>query len=158
MEFIMTYGWAILVVLVVIGALVYFGVLSPSTILGGRCTFPSKMGCVSEALIDSTANQITMSLINNVGFTITFTYGSPPYYSVVIRDDIGIHFTKVENRSIRIQPNQLFIFVYDVNAVYHEFKQKGVADMQEPANRDYGMRDFDLFDLNGHRITFGKNI
>jgi len=31
MEFLMTYGWAILVVLVVIGALAYFGVLSPSS-------------------------------------------------------------------------------------------------------------------------------
>ena len=29
MEFLMTYGWAILVVLVAIGALAYFGVLSP---------------------------------------------------------------------------------------------------------------------------------
>ena len=31
MEFLMTYGWAILVVLVVIGALAYFGILSPTT-------------------------------------------------------------------------------------------------------------------------------
>lgn len=29
MEFLMTYGWAILVVLIAIGALAYFGVLSP---------------------------------------------------------------------------------------------------------------------------------
>jgi uncharacterized protein (UPF0333 family) len=29
MEFLMTYGWAILVVLAAIGALAYFGVLSP---------------------------------------------------------------------------------------------------------------------------------
>jgi len=28
-EFLMTYGWAIIVVLVVVGALAYFGVLSP---------------------------------------------------------------------------------------------------------------------------------
>ncbi len=79
-----------------------------------------------------------------LGFVITFTYGNPPYYSVVKRDDIGIHFTKVENRSIGIQPNQLFIFVYDVDVVYHEFKQKGIVNMQEPANRDYGMRDFEF--------------
>jgi len=72
MEFIMTYGWAILVVLVVIGALVYFGVLSPSTILGARCTFPAKFGCVGDPLIDSTTNQITLALVNNVGFSVLF--------------------------------------------------------------------------------------
>jgi len=38
MEFLMTYGWAILVVLVVIGALAYFGVLSPATLLPEKCT------------------------------------------------------------------------------------------------------------------------
>ncbi len=38
MEFLMTYGWAILVVLVVIGALTYFGVLNPGTFMPSRCT------------------------------------------------------------------------------------------------------------------------
>jgi len=33
MEFLMTYGWAILVVLVAIGALAYVGVLSPEKFL-----------------------------------------------------------------------------------------------------------------------------
>ncbi len=44
-EFLMTYGWAILVVLVVIGALAYFGVLSPSTFLPEKCTFPAGTSC-----------------------------------------------------------------------------------------------------------------
>ncbi len=38
MEFLMTYGWAILVVLAAIGALAYFGVLSPSNLLPSKCT------------------------------------------------------------------------------------------------------------------------
>ena len=71
-----------------------------------------------------------------LGFDITFTYGDPPYYSVVIREDIGIHFYKVDS-SISIQSNQLVIFVYDVDALYHEFQQKGVKDMtnQHPEPR-----------------------
>jgi len=36
MEFLMTYGWAILVVLVAIAALAYFGVLSPEKFLPDR--------------------------------------------------------------------------------------------------------------------------
>ena len=38
MEFLMTYGWAILVVLIVIGALAYFGVLNPQNLLPEKCT------------------------------------------------------------------------------------------------------------------------
>jgi len=37
MEFLMTYGWAILVVLIAIGALAYFGVLSPEQFLPEKC-------------------------------------------------------------------------------------------------------------------------
>jgi hypothetical protein len=45
MEFLMTYGWAILVVLVAIGALAYFGVLNPSRFLPSSCTIAPGFGC-----------------------------------------------------------------------------------------------------------------
>ncbi|MAG08191.1 hypothetical protein CMO89_01855 [Candidatus Woesearchaeota archaeon] len=44
MEFLMTYGWAILVVLVAIGALAYFGVLSPEKFLPEKCLIASGSG------------------------------------------------------------------------------------------------------------------
>jgi len=47
MEFIMTYGWAILVVLVAIAALAYFGVLSPAKFLPERCQLPAGLFCKS---------------------------------------------------------------------------------------------------------------
>lgn len=45
MEFLMTYGWAILVVLVAIGALAYFGVLSPGRFLPSSCTIGPGIAC-----------------------------------------------------------------------------------------------------------------
>lgn len=45
MEFLMTYGWAILVVLVAIGALAYFGVLNPSRFLPNSCTVAPGISC-----------------------------------------------------------------------------------------------------------------
>ncbi len=45
MEFLMTYGWAILVVLVVIGALAYFGVLNPQQFLPKKCLFVTGLVC-----------------------------------------------------------------------------------------------------------------
>ncbi len=64
MEFLMTYGWAILVVLVVIGALAYFGVLSPSTLLPEKCTFPVSVNCVDHS-VSQTA--VTLVLLNGAG-------------------------------------------------------------------------------------------
>ena len=44
MEFLMTYGWAILVVLSAIGALAYFGVLNPDRFLPEKCIIASGSG------------------------------------------------------------------------------------------------------------------
>ncbi|MBW2977942.1 hypothetical protein KY331_03795 [Candidatus Woesearchaeota archaeon] len=76
MEFIMTYGWAILVVLVAIGALAYFGVLSPAKFLPERCQLQAGLYCKSfkvttsgtELIIQNTLGKdITVQTINITG-------------------------------------------------------------------------------------------
>ncbi len=64
MEFLMTYGWAILVVLVVIGALAYFGVLSPSTLLPEKCSFPVSVNCVDHSVSQT---GVSVVLLNGAG-------------------------------------------------------------------------------------------
>ncbi len=68
MEFLMTYGWAILVVLAAIAALAYFGVLSPDRFLPEKCTMPSGIACLDFAVTGST---VTVSLQNAAGFDMT---------------------------------------------------------------------------------------
>ncbi len=45
LEFLMTYGWAILIVLIAIGALAYFGVLNPARLIPRMCTFVPGISC-----------------------------------------------------------------------------------------------------------------
>jgi len=70
LEFLMTYGWAILVVIVAIGALAYFGVLSPDRFLPSQCTLPSGIACTDHVLNGAT-NQIQLSLRNGLGFDLS---------------------------------------------------------------------------------------
>jgi hypothetical protein len=70
MEFLMTYGWAILVVLVVIGALAYFGVLNPQNLLPDRCEMQQGFYCKDYRLVDVTAPAGSDDLI-----TFTFQNG-----------------------------------------------------------------------------------
>jgi len=70
MEFLMTYGWAILVVLVAIGALAYFGVLSPDRFLPSKCQLPAGIAC-TDFLVDGNANTVTVVLRNGLGFDLT---------------------------------------------------------------------------------------
>lgn len=68
MEFLMTYGWAILVVLAAIAALAYFGVLSPEKFLPEKCILQPGIACVSHKV---TTADITLVISNGLGRTIT---------------------------------------------------------------------------------------
>ncbi len=72
MEFLMTYGWAILVVLAAIAALAYFGVLSPDKFLPNKCNFPSGFGCV-DFVGSAATDDITLVMQNGAGFDATIT-------------------------------------------------------------------------------------
>ncbi|MBI2144636.1 hypothetical protein HYU17_05855 [Candidatus Woesearchaeota archaeon] len=66
MEFLMTYGWAILAVLVVIGALAYFGLLKPQQALPTKCQLPVGLFCADYAL-SKTAGQSQFTITNGLG-------------------------------------------------------------------------------------------
>lgn len=70
LEFIMTYGWAILVVLVAIGALAYFGVLSPDRFLPSKCVLQSGIACVDHK---ATSTQLVVRVQNSLGYDLTIT-------------------------------------------------------------------------------------
>ena len=48
------------------------------------------------------------------------------------------------------------MFVSDVDAVYAELAARGAKVIKPPQNYHYGMRDFDVLDLDGNHLTFGK--
>ena len=70
LEFIMTYGWAILVVLVAVGALAYFGVLSPDKFLPSKCVLQSGIACLDHK---ATANSLVVVAQNSLGYDLTIT-------------------------------------------------------------------------------------
>lgn len=73
MEFLMTYGWAILVVLLAIGALAYFGVLSPQKILPERTVFTAPLPNLDNAQLAATGATIEVAFKNNKGVPINIT-------------------------------------------------------------------------------------
>ena len=68
MEFLMTYGWAILVVLAAIAALAYFGVLSPEKFLPEKCLIETGFTCISSK-VESAQSTIVFS--NGLGRSVT---------------------------------------------------------------------------------------
>jgi uncharacterized protein (UPF0333 family) len=67
LEFLVTYGWAIMAAMLVIGALTYFGLSNPAKSLPDTCTFSNAFVC-KDFLINSTTARITV--MNSAGQTI----------------------------------------------------------------------------------------
>lgn len=53
MEFLMTYGWALLAVLIAIGALAFFGILSPAKFLPQACVLGPGLSCEDFKVVKS---------------------------------------------------------------------------------------------------------
>ncbi len=70
MEFLMTYGWAILVVLIAIGALAYFGVLSPERFLPEKCVISTGSGLYCDDY-SASGTTVTLRIKNILTDTIT---------------------------------------------------------------------------------------
>jgi hypothetical protein len=65
MEFLMTYGWAILVVIAAIGALAYFGVLDSAFFAPESCMVMPGVGCEDYQVLDS--GEVSLILRNGIG-------------------------------------------------------------------------------------------
>ena len=86
MEFLMTYGWAILVVLAAIAALAYFGVLSPEKFLPEKCILQPVIACVSHKVEPT---KVTLVISNGLGRTITVTSISVGVCSSTFTDQLS---------------------------------------------------------------------
>lgn len=76
MEFLLTYGWAITVVLVAISALAYFGVLDPTKWFStNTCTLPVGLSCMDSKVSVYGAvtlrNRLDLNIKNNLGAKIS---------------------------------------------------------------------------------------
>jgi hypothetical protein len=71
LEFLTTYAWAFLVILIMVSALAYFGVLNPSKLLPDRCNFGSEVSCDKNRMkVDKSDTGPTMALTNNFGTAV----------------------------------------------------------------------------------------
>jgi uncharacterized glyoxalase superfamily protein PhnB len=90
-----------------------------------------------------------------LGFHTEFTYGQPTFYAGVERDGVVIHLQAASETKRQPGHGAVNVFVTDVDALYQELKSRGARTLNEPKDYPYGMRDFDIHDLDGNQLCFG---
>lgn len=66
MEFLMTYGWAILAAVIAIGVLAYFGVFSPQRYVSELCILSAPFGCDDDTDVSDTIG-VSLIVLNGGG-------------------------------------------------------------------------------------------
>jgi predicted enzyme related to lactoylglutathione lyase len=51
-----------------------------------------------------------------------------------------------------------YIWIEDADALFAEFKAKGVKITRDICDQPYGCRDFDIEDCNGYCLCFGHDL
>ena len=103
---------------------------------------------------------------DTLGFEYEGFWNEPPSFCMVARDGIVIMLAQLRAGATRpnhvVDPERAawdaYVWVDDVNALYAEFKSKGVKIAREIGDREYGNRDFDIEDCNGYRLCFGQDL
>ena len=90
-----------------------------------------------------------------LGFQTEFTYGEPTFYAGVERDDVVIHLQAASETKRQPGHGAMYVFVTDVDALYQELKSRGARTLNEPRDYPYGMRDFNINDIDGNQLCFG---
>ena len=90
-----------------------------------------------------------------LGFAVTFQYGQPIFYACLRRDEVAVHLLAAHETKRLPGHGGICVFVKDVDRVHAELAARGANVIKPPQNYDYGMRDFDVIDLDGNHLTFG---
>jgi catechol 2,3-dioxygenase-like lactoylglutathione lyase family enzyme len=87
-----------------------------------------------------------------LGFTQSFRYGT---YAGLKMGTSELHVTDPGEPRHIIGAGTAYMLCDEVGAYFSRVKAAGARLKGVPENRNYGMRDFAVFDLDGNQITFG---
>lgn len=105
----------------------------------------------------------TMAWYKRLGFESRYF---PPGFAILQRDDIEIFLQQQPGYVAPDDPGRrkreawnLYVVTDDVNALYEEYSAlQGVTISRPLCPQEYGMLEFDVMDLNGHRLVFAEPI
>lgn len=98
--------------------------------------------------------------LRQLGFSIAFTYGDPPFYAQVVRDGARLNLRQVDEPVIdptRRDREQLLaasIALDDADALFKEFRMNAVDFAQTLRTEPWGARTFIVRDPDENLILF----
>jgi catechol 2,3-dioxygenase-like lactoylglutathione lyase family enzyme len=100
---------------------------------------------------------------DKLGFRCLGTWGDPPFYAVMTREEHAIHFRCVE--ALTFDPEKYaeefldaYVLVEDAEGLHAEFAAKGVEFARGLGETPWGAREFVVRDCDGRLLCFGARM
>lgn len=93
--------------------------------------------------------------VDRLGFKLGWTWGDPITHGNVCRGSISLDL--ISTPQGRRGTGMAYIQLSGVDAYFAELKGRNL-ELDPPEDRPYGMRDFEVVDLDGNRLAFGEPI
>ena len=90
-----------------------------------------------------------------LGFKLAFTWGDPPSMAGVNLGNVQIF---LEHGTPNPAGCSVYFVVSNADDLYEFQRSNGVEVVQEPGDREYGLRDYRVRDLHGYLLGFGQHL
>ena len=91
-----------------------------------------------------------------LGFSVDFSYGEPPSYAGVYRGSVLVHLQAESQADRPPGGSAVYLYVEDADRTHAELRERGARIEKEPQDYPYGLRDFDVRDLDGNRLVIAS--
>lgn len=101
---------------------------------------------------------------DQLGFTVEYLYGEPPYYALIVREGAAMNLRHVDRLPMdselrdREQLLAATIVVRNAKALFVSFKEAGISFHQSYREEPWGAHDFVVPDPDGNLILFASRV
>jgi predicted enzyme related to lactoylglutathione lyase len=102
---------------------------------------------------------------DQLGFEFDRFWGEPSCFCMPRRSGVTIMLSQSSSPGVA-RPNHraeaddrwdAYVWVDDADALYFEYRERGVNIIRSICDQSYGCRDFEIEDCNGYRLCFGTS-
>ena len=94
---------------------------------------------------------------NALGFGVLGAWGDPSGVAIMQRGDVTLMLQVAETVNNAGGRWSVYIYVDDIDALHDDLTAAGVAVTGPPEDKDYGCRDFGVYDPDSHCLAFGHD-
>jgi uncharacterized glyoxalase superfamily protein PhnB len=92
---------------------------------------------------------------DKLGFSVQFAWEEPAKYACLRLGEAAVHLNAYAPPAAA---SSVCIFCSGVDALHADFAARGAVIKSPPTDYPYGMREFEVADIDGHRLFFGQGV